>query len=137
MEIPDRLHLRRCETVVGVQVVSTPLGSEMATRVKVAAQRVVDHPVLDTVVSVARCQDGVSQQVHLAHAVELSVPVGVKGERPREVVAKHPLQQPDTHRVHVLVVIRRRPGDDAIEIVRIALRLHQSLSPAGRAPFKV
>ena len=40
-------------------------------------------------------------------------------------------------RVHLDMAIRQRAGDDAVEILRIALRVHGALASACRAPFVV
>ena len=75
--------------------------------------------------------------VELADTVEPPVAVRIRCEGAGEVVAEHPLQQPYPDGVHLLVVVGRRARHDAVEVRRVALRLHQPLPAAGGAPLEV
>ena len=137
VEVGDGANLGLREAGVAIDAARTPVRREVTVGIETAPEGVVDHAVGDAVVPIARGEHRVGQDLQLANAVEAPVAVGVERQGAGEPVAEHPLQQPDPHRVHLLVVVGGRPRHDTVEVARVALRLHQPLPAAGRAAFEV
>ena len=110
---------------------------EIALRLEVARERLVDDAILDAIVDVAAREHRVGESLELAQALGLAITVGVESEIAGIVVAEHALQQPGVARVQLLIHEHGRAGDDAVEVVRETLRLDEPFAPARRAAFEI
>ena len=117
-DVPDRLDLPRREAVGAVPA---RRAGERAG-VEVARPRVVEHAVLQPVDRVAGGVHGVGQQWDLARR-EVAVRLAQRRERVPQV----------RPRVEARPVVGRIAGDDAVEVVRVALGFHQPLLAPLRA----
>ena len=97
--------------------------------VHLAPARIVDQPVLHAVERVALRDD---LRFHRLECVHRKQP---RAKVPR--IRKHRLHVLDELRADRREVVRGRAGDDAVEIVRIALRFHHRLPSAVRAAGEV
>ena len=137
IEILDRLHLRLREARVGIDVVGAHRCGQVALRLEVAHERLVDDAVLDAVVCVATRQHGVGEDLELAQALRRAVAVGVEREIAGIAVAEHALQQPRMACVQLLIHEHGRAGDDAVEVAREALRFDEPFAAARRAALEI
>ena len=133
----DCLDLGAGEAAVGVVVIRTHGVGEVPCRREVAAERIVDDTVGDSVVGIASREHGVGQHVGLGQAVQLPVAGGVECERAGEIVLQHRLHIPVVGQVQSLQEGGRGAGDDAVKIRGEALRRHKPLTPASGAAFVV
>ncbi len=79
----------------------------------------------------------VSQHPKLGVAIGSPISVGVEGQRRFETVGVDLLHEPHPAGVEPLVIVDGSPRHDAVEVVRIPLRLHQTLTAAGGTSLKV
>ena len=100
-------------------------GALQHARVEAASRRILDEAVLDAVDRVARLHDRRVDHREFADRDDA------------RLILEHRLRHPDAPRVEVRLRVRRRAGDDAVEILRIALRLDERLAAAGRAAVPV
>src|SRR5882762_1252649 len=87
--------------------------------------RVVDQAVLHSVVRIARVQHSLAQRGSLGRRNEARLVF--------ESVDRHS-QVPG---MQMSLIVRRGPGDDAIEVCRVTLRLHETLPTTRRAAIPV
>jgi len=98
---------------------------------------IVDDAVVNPVVGVALGEHRLLQDLQLREALRCAVAVFVESKVAREVVREDALSHPYVRDVQSLVVEHRGTGHDTVEVVGIALRLHESLSPTGGASLEV
>src|SRR4029453_6797621 len=137
INVAHGLNLAGSEAVIAIRSGRTHPVPEIHSGIEVAAWRIVDDAVADAVVGVALRQDRVAQDLPFGEAFGYAVAVLVEGEVAREIIGEDPLRHPYVRDVEPLIVENGSAGHDAVEITRVALGLHQTLTPARRAAFEI
>ena len=103
IEVLDRLQLRFREAGVRIDVVGAHMRCEIALRLEIARQRLIDDAIFDAIVRIAAREHCVGESLELAQALGRTVAVRIESEIAGKVVAEHALQQPRVACVQLLV----------------------------------
>ena len=126
VDLLDRQELSLGHAIIATLVVGA---ARQLGGIELAAARIVQQPILDAVQLVARGEDLLLEQ--------RAVGVGDDGRREARGVGVDLLLVLDEPGADARPVVRGRPGDDAVEIVGVTLRLHHALAASARAADEV
>ena len=121
----DRRELRRGDAAVASGISGA---TRQVLRLEIAPARIVEHTVLDPVVRVARGEDARPEQLERGRGEHRGVDVALGMDR---LLVLHEACR------DAGPVVGGRRGHDAVEVVRVALRLHHRLPAAPRAADEV